>query len=44
MADHGSTGGEIKTHAATYGRVMGMLKWGTVACVLLTALVVYLIA
>lgn len=44
MADHGTTGGDIKAHSATYGRVMGMLKWGTVACVLLTALVVYLIA
>ena len=44
MADHGTTGGDMKAHAATYSRVMGMLKWGTVACVLLTALVVYLIA
>ncbi|SEI79712.1 aa3 type cytochrome c oxidase subunit IV [Sphingomonas sp. OV641] len=44
MADHGTTRGDMKAHAATYGRVMGMLKWGTVACVLLAALVVWLIA
>ena len=44
MADHGTTRGDMKAHAATYGRVMGMLKWGTVFCVLLTAFVIWLIA
>ncbi|OWK33081.1 aa3-type cytochrome c oxidase subunit IV [Sphingomonas mucosissima] len=44
MADHGTTGGDIKTHAATYDRVMGMMKWGTLLCILLAALVIYLIA
>ena len=35
---------DIKAHVSTYGSVMSMLKWGTVVCVVLAALVVYLIA
>ncbi|OWK33553.1 aa3-type cytochrome c oxidase subunit IV [Sphingomonas dokdonensis] len=44
MADHGTTGGVTKAHAATYDRVMAMLKWGTLACILLAAFVIWLIA
>lgn len=44
MADHGTTGGNMKAHAATYDRVMGMMKWGTLACVLIAAFVIWLIA
>jgi hypothetical protein len=44
MADHGAETNDIKAHAATYDGVIGMLKWGTLACVLLAALVIYLIA
>lgn len=40
MADNG----DIKAHVSTYDRVIGMLKWGTVACFLLAALVVWLIS
>ena len=40
MAEHT----DIKAHEATYHGVMGMLKWGTVACFLIAAVVVLLIA
>lgn len=36
--------GDIKAHQETYGKVMGMLKWGAVASFLLAGLVVWLIA
>lgn len=35
---------DITSHGRTYDRVIGMLKWGTLACVLLAALVIWLIA
>lgn len=35
---------DIKAHSGTYARVIGMLKWGTVACVILAAFVIWLIA
>ena len=35
---------DIRAHSSTYGRVIGMLKWGAVACALIAALVVWLIA
>ncbi len=44
MADHGAHPADMKAHEATYGKVMGMLKWGTVACALLAAFVIWLIA
>ncbi|ONF95184.1 aa3-type cytochrome c oxidase subunit IV [Sphingomonas jeddahensis] len=44
MAQHGTNPGDYKTHESTYGKVMGMMKWGTVVCVALAALVVWLIA
>lgn len=37
-------GNNMKAHNATYEGFLGMLKWGTVATVLVTALVVYIIA
>lgn len=37
-------GNNIKAHNATYEGFIGLVKWGTVATVLVTALVVYLIA
>jgi hypothetical protein len=36
--------GDMKAHETTYGRVMGMMKWGTIACVLVAALVIWLIS
>ena len=36
--------GEMKAHEATYFSMIGMLKWGAVACALIAALVVWLIA
>ena len=44
MADTGIERGDIKAHAATYDGVIGMLKWGTLACVLIAAFVIWLIA
>ena len=35
---------DIRAHSSTYGRVIGMLKWGAVACALIAVLVVWLIA
>ncbi len=35
---------DITTHARTYDRVMGMLKYGTVVCVIAAAFVIWLIA
>jgi len=36
--------GDMKAHEATYGSVIGMLKWGTVGCAIVAALVIWLIA
>jgi hypothetical protein len=36
--------GDMRAHQETYSGVMGMLKWGTVACALVAALVIFLIA
>jgi hypothetical protein len=36
--------GDMQSHEATYGRVIGMLKYGTIACLAVAALVVWLIA
>ena len=38
------SGMDMPAHVDTYGRVMTMLKWGAVACFLVGALVVWLIA
>ena len=49
MADHTHDGGhepgamDIKGHVATYGSVIGMLKWGAVACFVLAFVVIWLI-
>ncbi|WP_374529551.1 aa3-type cytochrome c oxidase subunit IV [Novosphingobium sp.] len=37
-------GNNMKAHTATYEGFIGMLKWGTLATVLVTALVIYLIS
>ncbi len=36
--------GNMKAHQATYDRVMVMMKWGTVACAIIAAVVIWLIA
>jgi hypothetical protein len=35
---------DMKGHVATYSSVIGLLKWGAIACFILAALVVWLIA
>lgn len=35
---------EMKAHEASYDRMIGMLKWGTVATAIVTALVIWAIA
>ncbi len=44
MAGNNSNGSEMKVHEATYHKVIGMLKWGAVACFFIAAAVVWLIA
>jgi hypothetical protein len=36
--------GDMKAHVSTYSSVIGMLKWGTVACAVIAALVIWLIS
>ena len=36
--------GDLKAHVSTYDRVIGLLKWGAVACFILAFFVVWLIA
>lgn len=38
------SGMDMPAHVDTYGRVMVMLKWGTIFCALIAALVIWLIA
>ncbi|CUS44132.1 aa3-type cytochrome c oxidase subunit IV [Sphingomonas sp. QA11] len=36
--------GDIKFHEETYHKVIGLLKWGAIACFLIAALVIWLIS
>ncbi|WP_260596685.1 aa3-type cytochrome c oxidase subunit IV [Sphingomonas endolithica] len=36
--------GDLNAHEQTYGKVIGMLKWGSVATAIIVALVIWLIA
>ncbi len=36
--------GDMKAHVGTYNSVIGMLKWGAVACAVIAAAVIYLIS
>lgn len=38
-----ATGNDMKAHNSTYSGFLGMLKWGALAAVLITALVIVLI-
>lgn len=38
------SGMDMPAHVDTYWRVMGMLKWGAVACAIIAAFVIWLIA
>jgi len=35
---------QMKAHVSTYDRVIGMLKWGSVACFIIAFFVIWLIA
>lgn len=35
---------DMRTHTRTYDSVIGVLKWGAVACAIVAALVIWLIA
>lgn len=41
MAGDGDT--DMKAHVASYDRMIGMLKWGAIACVVIVAAVIWLI-
>ncbi|MGY4397617.1 hypothetical protein ACVWZA_002811 [Sphingomonas sp. UYAg733] len=36
--------GDMKAHEATYHSIIGLLKWGAVACAVIAAAVIWLIA
>ncbi len=36
--------GDLNAHESTYSSVIGMLKWGTVGCAVIAALVIWLIS
>ena len=42
--DAGAHGADMDFHTDTYGSVMALLKWGTVGCAIIAAIVVWLIA
>ncbi|WP_083942930.1 aa3-type cytochrome c oxidase subunit IV [Sphingomonas soli] len=44
MADTGNQGMDYPAHEKTWDGFTAMMKWGTVGCALITALVVFLIA
>jgi Bacterial aa3 type cytochrome c oxidase subunit IV len=44
MAKAKTSDNDMPAHEATYANVMEMLKWGTVACALIGALVVFIIS
>ena len=44
MADTGDHGMDYPAHEQTWGGFTAMMKWGTVGCALVAALVVFLIA
>ena len=44
MADAGDNGMDYPQHENTWGGLTAMMKWGTVACAAVAALVVFLIA
>lgn len=35
---------DMKAHSATYEGVIGLMKWGALACAIVAAIVVWLIA
>jgi len=35
---------DLKSHVQTYDRMIGLLKWGAVACAAVAGLVIWLIA
>ena len=39
-----ATNGDMAAHERTYAKVIGMLKWGAVACAAVAAFVIWLIA
>lgn len=41
MANHGADNGDIKVHEQTYHKVIGLLKYGAIACFLLAFVVIY---
>ena len=44
MAADSDTGFDMRAHEQTYSGFLGLFRWGTVACAIIAAVVVYLIA
>jgi hypothetical protein len=43
MAGNGETNGDLKAHTESYERFLGWLKFGAIATVIITAIVIYVI-
>jgi hypothetical protein len=39
-----ATNGDMKAHESTYHSIMGLLKWGAVACFIIAFSVIFLIS
>ena len=44
MAADNNHAGDMQVHRATYDRVIGLLKWGAVACFIIAFAVIWLIS
>ncbi|UVO50325.1 aa3-type cytochrome c oxidase subunit IV [Sphingomonas sp. SUN019] len=44
MADETVKRDDMKAHLSTYASIMNLLKWGTLGCAIVAAIVIWLIA
>ena len=42
--EHDTSATDLTAHVRTYGSVITLLKWGAVACVVIAALVIWIIS
>lgn len=44
MADETAKPDDMKAHMSTYASIISLLKWGTLGCAIVAAIVIWLIA
>jgi len=44
MAIEGEARNELRAHESSYGRFVGMMKWGTILSVIVAAIVIFVIS